>query len=70
MTYGPALKSLANALEDAAKIKNSHLTAAAHFNLGNRYFHQESYREASDHMESALFIFEQESSSVFPKVLY
>lgn len=70
MTYGPALKSLANALEDARKIKNSHLTAAAHFNLGNCYFHQESYREASDHMESALSIFEQESSSYIPKVLY
>ncbi|MEC2290960.1 tetratricopeptide repeat protein [Bacillus sp. FSL M8-0315] len=69
MTYGPALKSLANALEDDTKIKNSHLTAAAHFNLGNCYF-QGSYREASDHMESALSIFEQESSSYIPKVLY
>ncbi|MFN2746905.1 tetratricopeptide repeat protein [Bacillus sp. z60-18] len=70
MKYGDALTSLSNALEDAKKIENSHLTASAHFNLGNCYFYQGLYREASDHMESALSIFKQESSSYIPKVLY
>ncbi|KAA6453472.1 response regulator aspartate phosphatase [Bacillus swezeyi] len=70
MKYKDALASLATALEDAKQIENSHLTASAHFNLGNCYFYQGSYREASKHMDSALSIFEQERSSYVPKVLY
>ncbi|MDI5790125.1 tetratricopeptide repeat protein [Bacillus licheniformis] len=66
MTYGPALKAWPMRLKTPGN-QNSHLTAAAHFNLGNCYFHQESYREASDHMESALSILNRKVHHIFPK---
>ncbi|KKB75066.1 MULTISPECIES: Rap family tetratricopeptide repeat protein [Bacillus] len=70
MKYNDALTNLKHALEDAETIGNSHLTASAHFNLGNCYFYLKAYQQASEHMENALSIFEKETSSYVPKVLY